>query len=126
VPESTSDGYYEEVRGSRDNTRREPISARNAHSIGAGLKGFGTAAAARHALYLLLAVLFDSEEDKARGHAQGTAVGRLLSVGAVSGGGIETVACRRYPYLVHSFSLSSCGPGSGGCYLAGPFLCLHH
>ena len=33
---ATSDGYYEEVRGGRDNTRKKPISARSAHGCWTG------------------------------------------------------------------------------------------
>src|SRR5215210_7926156 len=78
---------------------------------GPGLKGFGAAAAARQALYILLALLFDAEEDEARGHTHGADVGCLVGVGAVLGGGIESVAGGRYPSLVHSGHPFFCGPG---------------
>ncbi len=37
--EGTSDGYYGAVTRSHDNTRRQPISARDAHGCGPGLCG---------------------------------------------------------------------------------------
>jgi len=88
-------------------------------ALSPGLAGARTAAAARQALYQLGLSSVVSDDVLAEVHPTViAAVGRLLGIRAVFGGGIETVACGRYPYVRHR-GLPPCVRVPGSCCYAG-------